>query len=415
MKKLEGYRNILKEKEFCKLMAANAVNRFGDSIDAIALSWLIYQVSQEPSLSALNFGINFLPTIFLQPIAGAFVQRHNKQHIMILSDLGRGLVISLMGILFLTKNLSAWTILISTILLSILEAFRLPCGNALVPQLIHDEHIEYGLSLSASLNSIMEIIGTACASIIISIGGVSFALFSDAITFYISAFLIGRIYLPKQFNQTTSQQTTLKLLKEGFCYLLKSKTILIIILIATCLNALLVPYNALQSVLCIEIYQMGAEVLSIQGLSITFGLLIGSFITPFISKKLKGNQLFLIAFFCFSGFYIFLILIALFKHQPFFFYLAMILTCCSFGIFVAFCSTTVNVLVIKKIEPAYLSRITAVNSALSVTAIPIVSFIISGCTKLFSIDVIFISFGILTLILGFIFGLSPIFKQFNQD
>lgn len=36
------FRSILKQKEYTKLMIANIINRFGDSIDAIALTWLIY-------------------------------------------------------------------------------------------------------------------------------------------------------------------------------------------------------------------------------------------------------------------------------------------------------------------------------------------------------------------------------------
>lgn len=334
---------------------------------------------------------------------------------MILCDLGRGFIITLMGILYLNHQLSAWIILFSTTMLSILEAFRLPCGSALIPHIIKQENIEYGLSLSASLSSAMEIIGTACASVIIGFGGISLALFTDALTFYLSAFFISLIQLPKHIHLKQTQQATWQLLKEGFIYLSNSRKILAIILIATCLNALLVPYNALQSVLCVEVYNMGAEILSIHGICVTFGLLIGAFITPFISKKIKGRSLLCFGFFCCGGFYISLILTSIFKNQPLPFYLTTILTCIIFGSSVALLSTTTNVIMMKKIDPAYLSRITAVNSAIAVASIPIVSFIISGLTEILNVDAIFINFGILTLILGLLISLSPISKAFNEE
>ncbi len=39
------YRDILAQGEYRKLIFANTVNRFGDSIDAIAFTWLVYQIT----------------------------------------------------------------------------------------------------------------------------------------------------------------------------------------------------------------------------------------------------------------------------------------------------------------------------------------------------------------------------------
>ena len=79
MKMKQGYCLILRQKEYCKLTFAEMINCFGDSIDAIALTWLIYAISQNPSLSVINFGLNYLPTIFLQPVAGALIENIPKK------------------------------------------------------------------------------------------------------------------------------------------------------------------------------------------------------------------------------------------------------------------------------------------------------------------------------------------------
>ena len=34
-----GYRQILSQKDYCKIIIANMINRFGDSIDAIAYTY----------------------------------------------------------------------------------------------------------------------------------------------------------------------------------------------------------------------------------------------------------------------------------------------------------------------------------------------------------------------------------------
>ena len=37
-----GYRSVLKQKEYMKSTSALVVNRFGDAIDAIASTWIVY-------------------------------------------------------------------------------------------------------------------------------------------------------------------------------------------------------------------------------------------------------------------------------------------------------------------------------------------------------------------------------------
>lgn len=40
----KNYRVLLSEKQFLKLILANVVSRFGDSLDVIAYTWIIYEV-----------------------------------------------------------------------------------------------------------------------------------------------------------------------------------------------------------------------------------------------------------------------------------------------------------------------------------------------------------------------------------
>ena len=73
------YQTLKDEKEFLKLAIATGINRFGDSIDALALTWLVYAITGNAMYSAFNFGINYLPTIFLTPFMGAFIEKRNKK------------------------------------------------------------------------------------------------------------------------------------------------------------------------------------------------------------------------------------------------------------------------------------------------------------------------------------------------
>ncbi len=43
-----GYREILRQKEYRKIILAGLINRFGDSIDAIAFTWRVSARSSMP-------------------------------------------------------------------------------------------------------------------------------------------------------------------------------------------------------------------------------------------------------------------------------------------------------------------------------------------------------------------------------
>lgn len=40
-----GYRDIFRQKEYMKMILAALINRFGDSIDAIASAWIVYELT----------------------------------------------------------------------------------------------------------------------------------------------------------------------------------------------------------------------------------------------------------------------------------------------------------------------------------------------------------------------------------
>jgi hypothetical protein len=64
------YGKLLKNKNYCKDLASTIVNRFGDSVDAIASSWIVYELTGQAAWSAIIYAINRLPTIIVTPLVG---------------------------------------------------------------------------------------------------------------------------------------------------------------------------------------------------------------------------------------------------------------------------------------------------------------------------------------------------------
>ena len=187
---INSYRPLFRQREYIKLVAANVINRFGDSIDAIAFSWMMYEITQSAALMALILGLNYLPTVLLQPFTGALVERLSKKRIMVLFDIGRGIVVAV-GVLFYVRGMLTPAILTAmTLIISTMEAFRAPAGAAIVPKLLAPELYKVGTALNQSASRVTELAGLAVAGGVVALLGVQGALLIDAATFFFSALII---------------------------------------------------------------------------------------------------------------------------------------------------------------------------------------------------------------------------------
>lgn len=395
-----GYREILKQKEYMKTVIAAMINRFGDSIDSIALAWLVYQVTQSAAWSAIIFGVNRIPTIFLQPFAGALVEGMNKKLIMIVTDVIRGICVGIVATTFLAGSVNQWIILACTIVISCAEAFRNPASSSMLPKLLDKELYSFGISLNTSLCSIMELIGLGLAGVIISVFSLSTAIYIDMITFFLSAIII--LTLRIKDVQLTKAKINAKAyidnLKGGVLYLKEKAFLRYMITIAIFLNAILVPLNSLQAPLVSEVLHSNEIMLSVLSLGITIGMVIGAMLYPYVSRIISRRTVIIISGYTIAGYYLSLVAAGSFARIEALNYLIVGVVSFLLGAAVAIANTFAGVEFMKAVEESYIARVSSIMNASVVAAIPIVSFIASALTGFASTAEIIFGFGIVGII-----------------
>lgn len=331
------YRSILKQKEFLKLMMAGFINRFGDSIDAIASAWIVYQLTNNAAWSAIIFGINKLPTVFVTPLVGPWAESHNKKRIMIVTDIIRALCVAFVATGYLLGFLEAWMLMITTLIISTVEAFRSPASMVMTSLVLESKYYEHGISLSSTVSSIIELVGTAMAGGIIAVVGIAGAIYIDMGTFLASAFIemFIRTKEEKKERERFNAKEYMSSLTEGIQYLHKNSVLWFYLCAAVFLNATLVPFNSLQAPLANEIFKSGAEILSFLGAAVTSGLTLGTFCYPFVKEKLKKRTIFYIGSMCIGVYYGMCVLCMPFYGEKWFRYGFVVMTGLMFGSFVS--------------------------------------------------------------------------------
>lgn len=407
-----GYKDVLKQREYMKVVLAALINRFGDSIDAIASSWIVYELTGNAVWSAIIFAVNKLPTVVITPLAGAWVEGRKKKTIMIVTDIIRAICVAVVATGYLMGFLQAWILVITTFIISTVEAFRNPANTALTPRILDKEYYSYGMSLMSTASSVVELIGMAMAAGIIAAIGVAGAIYIDMITFILSAFIM-------LFVNTKEQDLTkikfdkaeyFTVLKEGFSYVRNIPIIFFIVMVCIFLNGILVPLNSLEAPLANEILMGGAEVLSILGIAVTLGMLLGTVIFPKIEERMNGKIILFIPAMMLAVFYIGLPACQPLYDDKMFMYIYVALITAALGVSTAIANMYINVIFVKQVEPNYMARVGSILSALASAAVPVVSFIVSGLAGVVSTKVIFILSGILALLMGIYILTTKVFE-----
>lgn len=403
-----SYKTILHQREFLKFILSNLINRFGDSVDSVAFSWMIYSLTNSAAWSAIIFGVNRIPSVLFQPIAGAMVENMNKKRVIVIMDIVRGVCVGLVAILYLFHLLTPYILIGITIIISSAEAFRNPSSTAFLPKILNSKYYEHGMSLNSSLSTITELAGLGLGGVIIAVGGIPAAILVDAITFFTSAGIISRI----KTNEITNLHKKINLLepltglKEGILYVKDNKVIISYLIITFLANGLLVPLNSLQAPLVKEVYGQGEIMLSVLGITISVGMVAGSLLYPFAATKLSNKILMMIGGISFGVYTTGLIVIEPLKDMPHLLYVLVALMSGIAGIGLSTMISILNIGFVRNVDQSYMARAGAILGAVAVAAMPIVSFLLSIVVKIASIQIIFIFTGLLTvgIFLSFIFN-----------
>lgn len=395
MKEKIGYKEIFQQKEYMKMIIAALINRFGDSVDAIASAWIVYELTNNAAWSAIIFGINKVPSVLITPFAGAWVEGRKKKTIMIGTDMIRALCVAFMATGYLMGFLQAWMLIITSFIISTAEAFRGPASTALTPKILEKEYYEYAMSLMSTLSTIVELIGTAMAAGIIAWLTTAGAIYLDMATFLLSALIILFVDSKEHAMKKVKFQfgEYREILTEGIRYAGKKREVRTLILICVFLNAILVPFNSLQAPLSTEILKGGAEILSVLGIASMAGMLLGSATYPMVREKVGEKKIVLFGGSCIGIYYVLLVICQPIYEYKWVMYALVAGSSALFGYFISLLMSYVNVKLVSSVEEEYLARVGAITSALGSAATPVVSFVMSIIAVFVSTKMIFLVVG----------------------
>ena len=232
----------LKSRDFRLLWFGEGVSILGDQFHLVALAWLALDLTGSGLALGLVLTAAAIPRAALMLVGGAITDRISPRRIMLISNIGRGVVSALLTGLILLDLIEIGHLALIAAIFGFMDAFFYPAFMSIVPMLIKENDLEAGNALLRSSARMAALVGPAPAGLIISSVGFATAFAFDSATFLIAAAAlwlikggIRRSDDPKaakiRSSRSDRMMTTSAAITEGIRYAWKDPVIRPIILI----------------------------------------------------------------------------------------------------------------------------------------------------------------------------------------
>jgi MFS family permease len=188
-------RSLFANRTFRRLFAGRLITNVGDSLYFVAATWLVYELTGDPTFSGLA-GFLVLAPQALQAFAGPLVDRWDLRRLLVGTQVVQGVVILALPVAAHFGWLSVWVVLTVLPLLSLLNQFVYPAQSAALPRIVEQDELVSANSLFSLAYQGTELIANAAAGILIAAVGAVTLFVVDSITFAAAALLFATIHVP---------------------------------------------------------------------------------------------------------------------------------------------------------------------------------------------------------------------------
>ena len=416
------FRTLFRNRNFVFYSVGQAFSQFGDRLVQIVLIGFIYRrwPGSTFQLAKLLF-FSVLPSFFVSPIAGVYIDRWNKKYVMIVSDVLRAAAILLIPLFFYFSE-SAVPVYVIIFFVFASACFFLPARLAVLPSLVSKEDLLLANSASSITWVVSGIAGFSLGGVLAEWIGVRNSLYINSFVYTLSAlsFLL-LVYSVKNRNRLTEPEPKLPeikaILKKSFFHDLIEglKTLFFdkrARFVAYTLFVLSAMSGALYVVIVVfiqETMQSMTKDIGIFGMCLFVGLLIGSYVYGKIGGKLPRVKTIFVSFFL-AGAFINIFVIGLKIMRAFWF---GSVSAALFGFFVAPIYVSTNTIIHESVESNLRGRIFSSIGIIMNLAFLIFMLISSVLAEhidrawiLMVCGSAFAIFGIISLVTGFLKGLT---------
>ncbi|MFD2246034.1 MFS transporter [Pontibacter ruber] len=259
--KLGGMFRALQYRNYRLFFVGQGISLIGTWMQQIALSWLVYRLTDSVFLlGAVTFSSQ-IPSFILGPFAGVIADKFERRKVLVVTQALSMLQASTLAALVLTNSIQIWHVLTLSAFLGVINAFDIATRQAFVVQMVERrEDLSNGIALNSSLFNMARLVGPSIAGVLIAAVGEGMCILINAVSYIavIASLLLMRL---KPFERVKREHKVWRSLQEGFVYSYNFAPIRALIFIVGLLSLFGMPFSVLLPVYARDILHGGANTL----------------------------------------------------------------------------------------------------------------------------------------------------------
>jgi MFS family permease len=229
-------------------------------VQVIAMSWLVYRLTNSAFLLGMTGFVGQIPTFLFAPLAGVLVDRWNRHRILLVTQTLSMMQALLLAALDLTATIRVWHVMVLILLLGMVNAFDAPARQAFVVEMVEKrEDLPNAIALNSFLFNGARLVGPSIGGILISIVGEGTCFLLNGLSFF--AVIIALWAMRITAKKAAQKAQIGKELREGFEYAFGFAPIRFILLFLGLISLAGMPYMILMPIFAKDILHGGPQTL----------------------------------------------------------------------------------------------------------------------------------------------------------
>jgi MFS family permease len=262
------------------------------NIQMLARGYLTWELTKSP-IAVVVVGAGFAPPILLLSLyGGAVADRFSRKRIIQLGQLGMLTITMFVGISISTETVTVYHLVVASLLQGTIWAFLMPARQAIIGQLVDEEHLTNAVALNASGMSLMTVAAPGIGGLVYGYGGAALTYYMiSGLTF--SAMILMN-FVPTMAPVARGTRAMWGDIKQGLVYTWHNRTVLVLLLVSLSTALLAMPFRTLLPVQIEEVFKLEVQALGLLMSMIGVGALIGSLVIAGLSKNSRRGWVLLI-------------------------------------------------------------------------------------------------------------------------
>lgn len=251
----------LRSRNYRLFFTGQSVSLIGTWMTQVATSWLVYRLSGSAWLLGIVGFASRIPTFFLAPFAGVWVDRWNRHHTLVVTQILSMLQSFALAGLALAGIITIREVIWLGLAQGVINAFDMPARQAFVIQMVEDRaDLGNAIALNSSMVNAARLLGPSIAGVIIAAVGEGYCFLIDGFSYLavIASLLAMRMAL---VQQRSAQKPVWHELKEGWSYVTHFVPIRSILLLLALISLVGMQYTVLMPIFAGEVLHGGAHTL----------------------------------------------------------------------------------------------------------------------------------------------------------